>query len=122
MRMVAGAALVVHGIGEFRTGPAAGAAILDMCAIGDGAFLVAGLWTPFAGSVVVILALFTSLTHHDDPSSGILLATIGAGLALLGPGKWSVDAWLFGWKRIDIERGIACPLSIRAAAKPQKKW
>jgi hypothetical protein len=28
--------------------------------------------------------------------------TIGAGLALLGPGAWSVDARLFGWKRIDV--------------------
>jgi hypothetical protein len=33
-----------------------------------------------------------------------LSAAIGAGLALVGPGAWSLDAWLFGWKRIDIER------------------
>ena len=33
----------------------------------------------------------------------ILLATLCAALAMLGPGAWSVDARLFGWKRIDIQ-------------------
>ncbi len=32
----------------------------------------------------------------------VLLATIGAAQALVGPGAWSIDARLFGWKRIDI--------------------
>ena len=32
---------------------------------------------------------------------GLLTGTIAAGLAMLGPGRWSVDARLFGWKRID---------------------
>ena len=36
-----------------------------------------------------------SLTH-------ILLVTLGAALVLVGPGAWSVDARLFGWKRINI--------------------
>jgi hypothetical protein len=31
----------------------------------------------------------------------LLVATFGAALAMLGPGLWSVDARLFGWKRIE---------------------
>jgi hypothetical protein len=32
----------------------------------------------------------------------ILLGTLGAALAMLGPGAWSIDARLFGRKYIDI--------------------
>ena len=34
--------------------------------------------------------------------SGWLLGALGAALAMLGPGAWSVDARLFGRKRIQI--------------------
>jgi uncharacterized membrane protein YphA (DoxX/SURF4 family) len=78
--------------------------VLDILAIGDGAFLVAGLWTPIAGSLAAALAVLNTLAKHGNPCPGILMAAIGAALALIGPGAWSLDAWLFGWKRIDIER------------------
>jgi hypothetical protein len=78
-------------------------AILDTLVIGDGALLVVGLWTPIAGSLVVVLALWGALAQHGNLYSYVLLASIGAALALLGPGAWSFDAWLFGWKRIDIQ-------------------
>jgi hypothetical protein len=31
----------------------------------------------------------------------LLLGTAGAALTMLGPGLWSIDARLFGWKRIE---------------------
>ena len=34
--------------------------------------------------------------------SGLMLAAVTAALVMLGPGAWSVDARLFGWKRIEI--------------------
>jgi hypothetical protein len=37
-------------------------------------------------------------------SSLILLAIINVSLFLIGPGAWSVDAAIFGRKRIDIGR------------------
>jgi hypothetical protein len=64
--------------------------------------LLAGLWTPIAGVLVALLALWQAFSHPGNPRSCIMLGTLGAALALLGPGGWSVDARLFGWKRIDI--------------------
>jgi hypothetical protein len=42
--------------------------------------------------------------HHENPYPAIFLAAMGAGLALVGPGAFSIDAWLFGLKKIDIEK------------------
>jgi putative oxidoreductase len=64
--------------------------------------LAAGLWTPIAGGVTAIIGLWAAFSLFGDPWSHILLAILGAGLAMLGPGVWSVDARLFGRKRIRI--------------------
>jgi putative oxidoreductase len=103
LRLVAGTTLIAHGIQKIQTVQPMEQAILEILLIGDGALLVAGLWTPIAGSLVVILGLWDTLAQHGNLSSYVLLASIGAALALLGPGAWSFDAWLFGWKRIDIQ-------------------
>ena len=67
-----------------------------------GLFLSAGFGTPIAGGVAVMLGLWGAFWRSGDPWSHILLAILGAGLAMLGPGAWSVDARLFGRKRIRI--------------------
>ena len=67
-----------------------------------GILLLVGLWTPIAGSLLAILASSSAFLHPVDTWSCILLGTLGAALALLGPGGWSVDAYLFGWKRVEL--------------------
>lgn len=103
MRLVAGFCLVIHGFGKLA-GPSLHFTAFGVCAIGVGVLLLAGLWTPVAGTLALALALWNILaTRPRDPSACILMATIGVSLALIGPGAWSVDARLFGWKRIDIQ-------------------
>jgi hypothetical protein len=50
---------------------------------------------------VAIIALWHGFSQPGDPWSRIMLATLGAALSMLVPGTWSVDARLFGWKRIE---------------------
>ena len=69
-----------------------------------GLLLCAGLWTPVAGSVLAALAVWSAISETGDPWARILLATVGAALAMLGPGAWSIDARLFGRKRLIRER------------------
>jgi uncharacterized membrane protein YphA (DoxX/SURF4 family) len=102
MRLVAGISLITHGFARLQTGPFIQFSVLAVFAISIGILLLAGLWTPVAGSLVAALALWNIISRPGDPSACIFMATIGASLALLGPGAWSVDARLFGWKRIDI--------------------
>ena len=77
-------------------------AMIQILGIALGILLLAGLWTPIAGALLAIVEMWSAFTHPDDPGSYILLGTLGAALAMLGPGTWSVDARLFGWKRIDL--------------------
>ena len=40
--------------------------------------------------------------QRDDKWIHIFLAILAAGIAMLGPGAWSIDARLFGRRRVDI--------------------
>jgi hypothetical protein len=63
-----------------------------------------GLWTPVAGAIVAITELWILFSHGHHLSVSVMLASLGGALALMGPGVWSVDARLYGWKRIVIRR------------------
>ncbi|MFZ1140042.1 MAG: hypothetical protein WAN76_12735 [Candidatus Sulfotelmatobacter sp.] len=62
--------------------------------------LCAGLWTPIVGSILAALAVWAVFSRTGDPWSLILLAAVGVALAMLGPGALSIDALLFGRRRM----------------------
>lgn len=75
--------------------------VLRMIGAGAGVLLLVGLWTPIVGTLVAVLETWITLSFAANPLTHIMLATLGATLAMIGPGAWSVDAQLFGRKRIE---------------------
>jgi putative oxidoreductase len=101
MRLVVGITLIDRGITSLLSDPPIQLTLLSVLTIGAGLLLLAGLWTPVVGTLVAAIAAWKIFLHVGDPWIYILLGTLGAALAMLGPGGWSVDARLFGWKRIE---------------------
>jgi len=101
LRLVVGIALLWRAVEKLNSEPSFQATVLCVLAIGLGLLLLIGLWTPPAGTLVAVIELCKIPWKLGDPWTYIFLATIGAALALLGPGLWSVDARMYGWKRID---------------------
>jgi putative oxidoreductase len=102
MRLVAGFTLIDQGITALQGEPPLGRVIVSMLATAAGILLLAGLCTPIAGALAAGVELWCVFSQPGDPLTHILLVTLAAAVALVGPGAWSVDARLFGWKRINI--------------------
>jgi uncharacterized membrane protein YphA (DoxX/SURF4 family) len=102
MRLVAGITLVSRGIVGLQGEVQLERAMLQVLTAFAGILLLAGLWTPIAGVLAAMIELWRTFSEHGDTLTHILLVTLAIALALVGPGAWSVDARLFGWKRIDI--------------------
>jgi putative oxidoreductase len=102
LRLVSGTLLINDGVTELLGGAQFPVIIRPLLETTGGMLLLVGLWTPMAGVLVVIIELWSILSRTGDPRNCIVLATFGAVLAMLGPGVQSIDARLFGRKRIDI--------------------
>ena len=102
VRAVAAIPVVLQSIAGLLTAHQNTQVILDLSTACSAMLLLAGLWTPIAGVLMFVAELSLVLAHSKDPWMHIRLGALGAALAMLGPGAWSVDAHLFGRKRIDI--------------------
>ena len=106
LRVIAGATLIHFGIANFHADIPTQIAAPQIIAGSAGVFLLAGLWTPIAGTLAAVVKLWIAFTwffnNTGDPWIAVLQAALGAALAMIGPGAWSIDSWLFGRKHIDL--------------------
>jgi uncharacterized membrane protein YphA (DoxX/SURF4 family) len=100
LRLVVGVLVIHDGIGGLLG--ARESVTPEVIAAIAGIFLLLGLWTPISGALVTLTELWIGLTRTGQLRSTILLATVALAIAILGPGARSIDARLFGRKRLDI--------------------
>jgi uncharacterized membrane protein YphA (DoxX/SURF4 family) len=119
LRVTVGVTSAVEGVLYLTSGSKWAFDVLLPCVllVLGGAFLLIGLATPFASALVGlagigIAVLWVPAPHGDlfDGKLGFLpmIAVVGA-IALLGPGAFSIDAYLFG------RHEIVIPASSRSA-------
>lgn len=63
--------------------------------------LLLGLWSPLAATFIVVLqtVILMGIGPRDD---AFLKAAIGLAVLFLGPGTWSLDARIYGRRRVEI--------------------
>jgi putative oxidoreductase len=100
-RLLTGAVLLYSAIILVENNSPVLAVVPQVIATGAGIFLVLGLCTPIMGTLVAIAELWIAFAGLDTLWIPIFTGTLGATLAMIGPGAWSIDAKLFGRKRLE---------------------
>ena len=100
-RVVTATILFCSGFGQLREPSQFSLIFPHLIGAGAGILLLLGLWTPVCGTLIAIVEVWVA---YSSAGAGIpiMLATLGATLAMIGPGAWSIDARLFGRKHIEI--------------------
>ena len=101
LRLFLGGALICAAVGAVLHGSMT-AAVANVLAAIAGMFLLIGLWTPVVGAMVAATELGMLFVLPHDLRLHFLQAVFALGLAMIGPGVWSLDARLYGWRRVEI--------------------
>ena len=105
LRLLTAIALVRFGTTGVLTAAPVTIVVLEIIGAVTGILLLIGLWTPVAGTLAAIVNVWIAFSwyfsHSGDPWIPIVQAVLGAVLAMVGPGAWSIDARLFGRRLIE---------------------
>jgi putative oxidoreductase len=95
------AAVLIYSVVTRIAEGANSAALPELIGAGLSIFILIGLWTPVVGTLTSLIEIWVLLYRTGDSWIPIIVATLSATLAMIGPGAWSVDARLFGRKHIE---------------------
>lgn len=100
LRLMAGGALINRGIAAAGPETHTGLFALEIFGAAAGALILGGLWTPVVGVLAGIVEVWIAFIGPGNQPLALMLAALGLGLAMIGPGAWSIDARLYGRKQI----------------------
>jgi putative oxidoreductase len=103
MRLACGGVLMGEAVSRVRGIPGP-ESLVHIALLPAGLAMLTGYWTRIAGAATAALEVTLLALGEGNAVIHALLATLGVALALMGPGAWSLDARLSGWRRIQIPR------------------
>jgi len=104
MRLTCGGVLIREAMSRISGIPAPESLVYIALLIPASLAILTGYRTRIAGTGIAALEVSLLALGEGDAVVHSLLATLGAALALIGPGAWSLDARFSGWRRIHIPR------------------
>jgi len=104
LRLVAGTPLLGAAISTWLGVPDATALFLRLIGAVSAGLIFLGLWTPIAAALGAMVEGWLSFVGGTFNIDHAMHALIALSLIMLGPGRWSFDARLYGRKRIEVGR------------------
>ncbi len=111
LRALVGCSLIAQGLAYVLTPhPSLAACCMAAVTFAAGAFMLAGLMTPFVAVFVALCGIGIALSLIPLPGEALFnshlalinLIVLSVAIALLGPGAFSLDARMFGRREITI--------------------
>jgi putative oxidoreductase len=103
IRLTQGAAIIldaVHAFGHTDVTLGIPASIAELVC---GLLLIGGLWTPVVAGATSMIEFALAAASSDGVSAHLMHGILDLAIVMLGPGAWSIDARLFGRRRIDLQ-------------------
>ena len=98
--------MIHFGMAHLIDAPLTGLVVPWMVAAVAGVLLLAGVCTPLAGALAAVAEVWIAFSLSGATWIAVMLAGLGATLAMIGPGAYSVDARIFGRKEIQIHQPV----------------
>jgi putative oxidoreductase len=109
LRVTCGAPLLVIGSATLWAGQVDAAFWIELFSCLTAMLMLVGLWTPVAASSQAVLQGVLAFAGGTFEWTHLVLAITHMSLVMLGPGSSSIDARLYGRKRIDLGRSHRAP-------------
>jgi putative oxidoreductase len=103
IRLLVAAPLIIGPATIVWTDPQSSTSTIQLANLALGTLIAFGFCTPIATLLQAIIQLWMASLGSDLVGFHTENALLGLSLMMLGPGAWSLDAFLFGRRRIDLD-------------------